>query len=251
MFKYVCTTGHRNIVQVLQHDRFKSGSIYYIDIELCTLNLQDYIYRTEEYSRHTSGFSNDPTFVVEDSSTHLKLINIWTIINHVAQGLEFIHENHYVHRGLKPLNSNVNGSPLLTLVLYSSYNKLWKIADFGLTTEGTSKLAITTVYSKGTEGYRAPELLSEDPKFSNKVDIWAMGCILYELVVRKKAFAGDQIFREFSFPPSTLRDSNSMFPETFLMHISGSICEMLVSNNQRLYQKLATAKMVEKQEKGP
>jgi hypothetical protein len=79
----------------LRHDRFSSGSIYFIDMELCTLNLHNYIYRTLEYIRHASVLSNDRTFVIEDTSTHLKLINIWTIMDHVAQGLEFIHKNHY------------------------------------------------------------------------------------------------------------------------------------------------------------
>lgn len=104
----MCTTGHGNIVQILRHDWFSSGSIYFIDMELCNLNLHDYIYRTQEYSQYASSFSNDSTFVVEDASTHLKLVNIWTIIDHVAQGLEFIHEKHYIHRDLKPVNSNLN-----------------------------------------------------------------------------------------------------------------------------------------------
>jgi serine/threonine protein kinase len=31
----------------------------------------------------------------------------------------------------------------------------------------------------------------DNPRFNNKVDIWAMGCILYELVLKGKAFSGD------------------------------------------------------------
>src|SRR5213075_997224 len=58
--------------------------------------------------------------------------------------------------------------------------------------EGSSRRAHTTVYSRGTSSYRAPELIREtQSKYTNKVDMWAVGCILYELVLRRRAFAGD------------------------------------------------------------
>ena len=59
--------------------------------------------------------------------------------------------------------------------------------------EGTSKHAQTTTSSRGTPGYRAPELVNPYSKntFTNKVDIWAMGCILVELVSGVKAFGDD------------------------------------------------------------
>lgn len=78
-------------------------------------------------------------------------------------------------------------------MLYSLAAGAWKVADFGLTAEGTSKRAVETVFARGTPGYRAPELVNpdDDKTFTNKVDIWAMGCILYEIVCRKKAFEND------------------------------------------------------------
>jgi serine/threonine protein kinase len=82
--------------------------------------------------------------------------------------------------------------------MYSYRDHAWKIADFGITTEGSSGRAYTTHYSRGTNGYRAPELLREArPTYSNKVDIWAMGCIFYELVMRKKVFEIDFSTREY------------------------------------------------------
>lgn len=102
----ICCTGHGNIVQILHHGWFNSGFYYFIDMELCALNLDDYIYRKQEYSHHAPELANEPAFVVENSSAHLKLRNIWTIIDHVALGLEFIHEKHYIHRDLKPMNGN-------------------------------------------------------------------------------------------------------------------------------------------------
>jgi hypothetical protein len=80
------------------------------------------------------------------------------------------------------------------IVLYSSKDSLWKLADFGLTAEGSSKTNCITQYARGTPGYRAPELLESDEEpgsHNNKVDIWAMGCILYELATRTRAFKTD------------------------------------------------------------
>jgi serine/threonine protein kinase len=76
---------------------------------------------------------------------------------------------------------------------------VWKIADFGLTSAGTSKRAYTTIYSRGTCSYRAPELIADEKAtYTNKVDIWAIGCILYELAFGKKAFSDDLAVCQYS-----------------------------------------------------
>ena len=76
-------------------------------------------------------------------------------------------------------------------VLYSRQG-VWKLADFGLTTEGSGTQVNTTVFARGTPSYRAPELFSEPKaRFNNRVDIWSLGCILYELAVGQKAFKDD------------------------------------------------------------
>lgn len=85
------------------------------------------------------------------------------------------------------------------LVLYSSEGNAWKIGDFGLTVRGTSKNPIATKYGGGTSCYRAPELLKEQPKCNNKVDIWAFGCIVYELIAQQMAFRDDFETHGWSF----------------------------------------------------
>jgi len=69
--------------------------------------------------------------------------------------------------------------------------------DFGLTTEGTSQRSYTTHYSLGTSSYRAPELVRSGT-YNNKVDIWAVGCILYEVVTLQKAFSTDNAVYEYA-----------------------------------------------------
>jgi serine/threonine protein kinase len=68
---------------------------------------------------------------------------------------------------------------------------------------------LTTAYARGTTGYRASELLGQKSSYNQKVDIWSMGYILYELAVPgKKAFDDDVAifslrwsrFKEMHFP---------------------------------------------------
>jgi eukaryotic-like serine/threonine-protein kinase len=94
-------------------------------------------------------------------------------------------------------------------VLFSDSDRRWKLADFGTTSEGTTKRARTTQDARGTSSYRAPEILCADPKYTNKVDIWAVGCIMYEMCTGRKSFAGD--FAVQSFAASGVRPV--MFPD--------------------------------------
>jgi serine/threonine protein kinase len=98
-----------------------------------------------------------------------------------------------------------------TLVLLSIEDAVWKIADFGLSAEGMSQRAYSTQRARGTQCYRAPELLSETSIVSRKSDIWAFGCILFELVFPLKAFKND--FQVFQFAASRSRPTLPSLPE--------------------------------------
>ena len=178
--------------------QLSSPSYYFIDMELCDLNLEDYIKRTPELQR--------VPFMTAELPSRLRMVMIWHIMNDVLNGLVFIHAASCVHRDIKPRNSNNNYrlSPHTLadlIVLYAHTLDAWKIADFGLATACIPGLAQTTYLARGTTGYRAPELLDES-RYTNKVDIWAMGCILYEVVTGRKAFDTDQVVRDRSLQKS-------------------------------------------------
>jgi len=63
--------------------------------------------------------------------------------------------------------------------------------DFGVTTEGSASNEAFTVYIQGTSGYRSPEPINGSAAFTNKVDIWSLGCIVYELIVGSQLFRND------------------------------------------------------------
>lgn len=116
-------------------------------------------------------------------------------------------------------------------MLFSQKEQLWKITDFGISTEVTSKNARTTEFSHGTASYRAPEILQERCSYNNRVDIWALGCILYELISKRKAFSGDIDVLYYgghlgSLPIPLLPE----MPEVLESHLYGIICELLCIN---------------------
>jgi serine/threonine protein kinase len=78
----------------------------------------------------------------------------------------------------------------MTLVLFSNRDNCWKLADFGSAAEATSKRLVTTRYSRGTQGYRAPEVLNRS-YYNKKADIFALGCVIYETITYQKLFRSD------------------------------------------------------------
>jgi len=99
-------------------------------------------------------------------------------IYQVVRGIHCCHENNIVHRDLKPEN-----------ILISS-NGVIKLCDFGFARSvGISNEPYTDYVA--TRWYRAPELLVGDPNYGRAVDIWAIGCILYEMHSGEPLFAGD------------------------------------------------------------
>jgi len=105
------------------------------------------------------------------------------------------------------------------IVLFSIRDSCWKLGDLGTVADGTSKHFNTTRYSRGTACYRAPEILQEPAKYNNKADIWAFGCIVYELATKKKAFDSDIATLNSSFPgflgwwPLSFHTLNAPFPD--------------------------------------
>ena len=90
------------------------------------------------------------------------------IFEQICIGLNGIHNANLIHRDLKPENILINEKYEI------------KICDFGI----SKKLNVNEKYAKSSIGgslyYLSPERFKED-KYDNKVDIYALGCILYEL----------------------------------------------------------------------
>jgi len=113
--KICATAGHENIIRILRHSQLPSTDYYYIDMELCDVNLATYINRA--YDRNlllpTRELRNakSPVVVIPPVLTYyfeirVRLENVYTIVSHIVSGLEFLHSHGLAHRDLKPQNSN-------------------------------------------------------------------------------------------------------------------------------------------------
>ena len=87
-----------------------------------------------------------------------------------------------------------------------------------------------TEHSRGTSSYRAPELLGNISTFSSKVDIWGLGCILFELLVKRKAFENDWAVREYAARNDTLRVPLEYFASEIHCPVTNLIHKMLNIN---------------------
>eukprot|EP00232_Nephroselmis_pyriformis_P029064 CAMPEP_0182867350 /NCGR_PEP_ID=MMETSP0034_2-20130328/8673_1 /TAXON_ID=156128 /ORGANISM="Nephroselmis pyriformis, Strain CCMP717" /LENGTH=301 /DNA_ID=CAMNT_0024999699 /DNA_START=299 /DNA_END=1201 /DNA_ORIENTATION=+ len=99
---------------------------------------------------------------------------VWRYFLQVTAGVHHIHSLNVLHRDLKTLN-----------ILLDSRDEA-KIVDLGVSKKLDAKSAFAHTVV-GTPYYLSPELC-EDAPYNKKSDVWAMGCVLYELCTLKYPF---------------------------------------------------------------
>src|SRR5512145_2620955 len=112
----------------------------------------------------------------------LPVIEAARILRDVADAMAAAHAKGVVHRDIKPENVMLSGRHAL-------------VADFGVAkavSEATGRQSITTVgVALGTPSYMSPEQAAADPQVDHRADIYALGCLAYELLSGHPPFRGD------------------------------------------------------------
>ncbi|CAI5456787.1 unnamed protein product [Caenorhabditis angaria] len=161
---------HNNIVRL--RDIFRTNGPLGIDVflvmDLMSINLHQVIYSWE----------------------CLKEEDILSFLMQLLNGLQYLHKASIAHRDLKPSN------------LLVDENLNLQIADFGmakcyhkeaLRADDPDEHCFYMTQHVATLPYRAPELLYVLPEHSTAVDMWAVGCIFGEMVLKSEVFPGRNV----------------------------------------------------------
>jgi len=139
---------------------------------------------------------NDLHTIISTRGSQLDLSSIKRWSQNILEGVAYLHNMGVTHTDLKP--ENVLISP----------DKVAKICDFGIAQRGIPGGSWFVASEITTLWYRAPELLMGARTFDQMVDLWAVGCILVEMLYGKPLFKG-QLNTVCKCPEATHRNFNS------------------------------------------
>lgn len=174
---------HENIINFRDIARI-DGVLYFV-LDYCEFDLQSLL----------------------ESSSKLTSLHKISYIKQILLAVKHLHDKGFIHRDIKPPN-----------VLVTRDNKV-KLTDFGLTRQidakchGMSPKVVTLIY-------RAPELLLGETKYTKSIDIWSLGCLIYEILTGNQLFNPvhnsdasqmDAIFRICGSPDPKLHPNLELF----------------------------------------
>nr|QBK90143.1 MAG: putative serine/threonine protein kinase [Pithovirus LCPAC102] len=122
-----------------------------------------FIFECGAYDGRTLIYGGIPSY------TYLKLAMCQVLL-----AIEYIHSKGIIHRDIKPDN---------LLWFRNGTNRMVKLCDFGLSKyyskQDTNNINAVTAW------YRAPEIIYGNNKYTDKIDMWSIGCVFFEMIARR------------------------------------------------------------------
>lgn len=191
--------GHENIIEIVNILEAKNDMDIYVVCDFMESDLHNVI---------KSG-------ILED-------VHKQFILYQILKALKYMHSGHLLHRDLKPSNVLLNTDCHV------------KLCDFGLARSvaplkphKSDSSPVMTDYV-ATRWYRAPELLLGSNSYTKGIDIWAVACILAEMILGKPIFPGnsalDQLEKVFEVTgrptPDDIQSMNTPYVAQMIESVS-------------------------------
>ena len=122
-----------------------------------------------------------------------------TVARQIADALEAAHEKGIIHRDLKPANIAFTADSQVKVLDFGLAKALDPVVGSDLSNSPTLTLAATQAgVILGTAAYMAPEQAKGRPA-DKRSDVWAFGCVLYEMLTGRRAFKGEDVSDTLAF----------------------------------------------------
>ena len=142
------------------------------------------VYEIDEVDEHTfiaMAHLEGETLDKKIAASPLPLDDALDIMVQIARGLEAAHRKSIFHRDIKPAN---------VMLLDQGSDRLVKIMDFGLAQLAERSRLTDLDTTLGTMAYMSPEQ-TEGAGTDQRTDLWALGCVMYEMISGQLPFRGD------------------------------------------------------------
>ncbi|XP_078500734.1 cyclin-dependent kinase 18 [Lissotriton helveticus] len=192
------------------------------------VTLHDLIHTEHSLTLVFEYLDNDLKQYLDNCGNLMCMHNVKIFMFQLLRGLAYCHRQKILHRDLKPQNLLINEKGEL------------KLADFGL---ARAKSVPTKTYSNEvvTLWYRPPDVLLGSTEYSTQIDMWGVGCILYEMATGRPMFPGSTvkeelhiIFRLIGTPTEETWPGITSNPEFKAYNFPLYRCQPLINHAPRL-----------------